>query len=660
MLLIGLYLASSFFVAWRIAAFAGERNLPPLLSALLGLALIGFSGAMLPALCGFFSPQTVFSSTLFLKAGVFFFLKKTYRVSPKSATEGSEGLPKAESNSAFKFLSNPPFSKGKNVLKIPLLFWGFLLVALPLWLHFGFLVELLMNPEVRLPWDAYIYHLPAIVETFQNKTLFTLENPYQSYALAYEFFGALPVLLTKDPRFLFFANEFSVLLCACAIFELTYWLSGELIHGKNRLLYRRTAAGVAVVLWLFLFKSKLNTLGKNDIFLTGLLLSALVYLLYSLRLKKLRTLAILLSGAAAGLALSTKPTALGYVFGTSVLWLLCLFFFKKGLNFRGFVLWLGACLFFGSPFYLRNLIMLGSISDPALNTAFDSALLFNLFNPDLYRLHTRSLLTLFGLGLLLLSLFQGISKLRSAKPCFMVFALFFGMAAAAFGITPFVLYGSDVGSAEWQIRLGMPFFVCLAVFFGIYAALFYARLSRKGLLLFFEKGFLSDISFRKKAVGSGLAFFILLTFALVLQLRPLAALPFYDRYADGKTDVFEWAYSRKTPLRIYALDLLPYALYGKHWQHKVFYENSSIFNDEGVCRLEAVSKNFKPDILLYGKDWLSPDKPLIPPSFLEKTNTLKLSKKRKNYLKYEFENTGGKPACEKKTEEPRMNRSLFP
>jgi len=77
----------------------------------------------------------------------------------------------------------------------------------------------------------------------------------------------------------------------------------------------------------------------------------------------------------------------------------------------------------------------------------------------------------------------------------------------------------------------------------------------------------------------------------------------------------------EAPLRIYSAGLRPYGLYGKHWQHQLFYDlHSAELNDlaYGKARLASVVQYFDPQVILISTDPLqtmsattTPNKPAI-------------------------------------------------
>jgi hypothetical protein len=156
-------------------------------------------------------------------------------------------------------------------------------------------------------------------------------------------------------------------------------------------------------------------------------------------------------------------------------------------------------------------------------------------------------------------------------------------------ITPFMIQ-----NGAWELRLAAPLLLSTAIIWsmtierGCTVAEHYFSKRRR----FYLAG----------AISIGLMIFLALTW----QTQRSAPLPGYDQVgALPKTGVYRWAWEQEVPLRIYSAGLRPYGLYGKHWQHQLFYDlHSAELNDlaYGKARLASVVQYFDPQVIFISTD----------------------------------------------------------
>ena len=79
-------------------------------------------------------------------------------------------------------------------------------------------------------------------------------------------------------------------------------------------------------------------------------------------------------------------------------------------------------------------------------------------------------------------------------------------------------------------------------------------------------------------------------------------LPGYEQIGTNyQTGVYAWVQSQASPIRIYAVGLRPYGLYGKNWKNRIFYDlsNETISPAEvGTKRIIGVILQFRPELIL--------------------------------------------------------------
>lgn len=474
----------------------------------------------------------------------------------------------------------------------------------------------IFDPQRALPMDVVSCHLPALVEFVQTKSLWTMKGPFSSYGFAYELVGGLPALFFRNHAGLPLAHLVSVVFLLSAMTVLA-----------SQHMRASPAAGSRVAMyilswgaWAALFRDELQELGKNDIFQAACLLTALGFAVEALAVERnaerpgRRFILLLFSATCLGLAIATKATALAYVPLFVAAWAIALLRRDSSTPSSRMrtTLRLGACLavlgLFGGFFLLRNLMTYGDISDPALGFAWDLSLVANLRNPALYAPRPGALVFLASLlGLPVLAyIWLGGRRTRERDIFYGMSVAFWIVGLCAFSITPHGVFRAGRTYAVWRLRLGMPLFAFACVIGARGAGHLAERLRGSGALL---SRILLPVGFLAAALAAP-AFW---------RLSPMDGLPGYERiYELPQTDIYRWVQAIQEPQRIYAAGLRPYGLYGRRWQHTLFYDlYSTVLEPErgGRERLAAVIAQFRPDLILISVDpnSFTPrfDKPLV-------------------------------------------------
>ena len=502
-------------------------------------------------------------------------------------------------------------------LQLALVILGLILCA-PLTHHLKELPWQLSQTNGILGWDVVSYHLPALIEFAQNQSLWSMQGPYQSYGFGFELIAA------------FFSKPFyahwgwilghwlSIAIIAFAIFSINQTLT----HSSN--LASRFRILTISILALGMFSTMdfgaLGAIGKNDLFMAAMVISSLALLMTSMRSdaslgtasiesQRLRSKwALGLACLCAGLALATKPSALGFALFiplaiSATTWLRTQSWqmaFRDGLIS-------GALVYVIGGFWLtRNLVIFHALS-PVLDGGWRHSVLSNLTNPDLYRLRLPTIYI--GLALLAfpLSVLLGLRKHDLVKPlnAWWLLVAFHLFAIITLLITPFMIqHGS------WELRLAAPLLLSTAL---IWSAAIEQACSFVGHYLPENRRF--------TLVGV-MSIGLITILALTWQTQRTAPLSGYDQVgALPKTGVYRWVWGQEAPMRIYSAGLRPYGLYGKHWQHALFYDlHSAELNDlaYGKARLASVVQYFDPQVILISTDPLqsmsattTPSKPAI-------------------------------------------------
>lgn len=498
-------------------------------------------------------------------------------------------------------------------LELTLIFFG-LILCTPLLQQLKELPWQLSNPNNILGWDVVSYHLPALIEFIQYQSLWSMQGPYQSYSFGFELIAS------------FFSKPFyahwgwilwhwlSIGLIALAILS----ISQTLAHRHNSLVRFRAITISILALGIFstMDHGVLGAIGKNDVFMAAMVLCSLALLLtptsadigaqkISLTAQDLRNRwALGLSCLCAGLAIATKPSALGFAlftpFAIGVLsylqtrgWQIAL---KNGLISFMLVYVIGG-------FWLtRNFLIFHTLS-PILEGGWRQSVLADLTNPDLYRLRFSTIyigLSCLAFPLSVILAWRKPAWIKQFNPLWLLVA-FHLCALLTLLITPFMIQHGG-----WELRLATPLLLSTAIIWSIaieHSCWFVKNYfnKRQGLYLV-----------------SICCIVLLVVVAFTWQNQRSASLPGYDQVGSlPKTGVYQWAWEQDAPLRIYSAGLRPYGLYGKHWQHRLFYDLHSAELDDlayAKGRLASVIAFFDPQVILISTDPLQTVSPTQTPT----------------------------------------------
>ena len=244
---------------------------------------------------------------------------------------------------------------------------------------------------------------------------------------------------------------------------------------------------------------------------------------------------------------------------------------------------------------------------PVLDGGWKHSVLSNFSNPDLYRLRLPTIY----IGLALLALPMSVilalkeHKFKTPSKAYLLLAAFQVCAIITLFITPFMIQ-----HGTWELRLAAPLLIS--------TALIWSAAIEEGCS--FVEHFVPK--HRRFILGGLISISLITILALAWQTQRSAPLPGYDQVgALPKTGIYQWAWEQEAPLRIYSAGLRPYGLYGKHWQHQLFYDlHSAELNDVdyGKARLASVVQYFGPQVIIIATDPLqsmsattAPSKPAI-------------------------------------------------
>jgi len=502
-------------------------------------------------------------------------------------------------------------------LQLALVILGLILCA-PLLHHLKELPWQLSQPNGILGWDVVSYHLPALIEFVQHQSLWSLQGPYQSYGFGFELIAA------------FFSKPFyahwgwvlghwlSIAIIALAIFS----INQTLVYASDSASRFRAIAISVLALGMFstMDHGALGAIGKNDLFMVAMVISSLALLMTSMRSdaslgatsldgQQLRSKwALGLACLCAGLALATKPSALGFALFVPIVigamswqcshsWQTA---FRDGLISSALVYVIGG-------FWLtRNLVIFQTLS-PVLDGGWRHSVLSNLTNPEIYRLRLSTIYIGLALLALPLSMVLALRERALEKPlnAWWVLVAFHLCAIITLLITPFMIQ-----NGAWELRLAAPLLLSTALIWSV-------AIERGCTVV--EQHLPEHRRFTLVGVISiGLITIVALTW----QTQHSAPLPGYDQVGTlPKTGVYRWAWEQEAPLRIYSAGLRPYGLYGKHWQHALFYDLHSAELNElayGKARLASVVQYFDPQVIFISTDPLqsmsattTPSKPAL-------------------------------------------------
>jgi len=266
-----------------------------------------------------------------------------------------------------------------------LLIIGLLVLPLVLWPYSG------INHD--LTWDAGLYHLPKAAEMVVSHSTWDLTIDYGEYPWGYESLIAFSFLLSNDGMLIGVSHALILLLFAVSFF----FLAARFTRLPRGLLFFIIAAiicsydivrGFDSNPW-WIFRILAFTIGKNDFYLSALILTFLVFSpLRNLISKKDYSLpGIAIIGA---LIIGTKPN--GALIVGSVLLIIFAFevkgVFNSEVSIRSLVArWLGVILVLltGLLWAIRNIVLTGHLFSQNALEIQKWSILNNITNPYFYR-----------------------------------------------------------------------------------------------------------------------------------------------------------------------------------------------------------------------------------------------------------------------------------
>lgn len=632
---------------WQVGRCAARLRLPPVVGPCVAGGLLLYLAALLPGMLGAYAPMPVALALAGISAITFLLLIPFTR---KERGDVATVLALAEQQQR----RGSGFWTGPWTPATVVLLLAALVVGAPILEFAGDIGEHVRDPGVRLHFDAVTYSMPAIVEYYQHRTLWHLGGPFASYSHGFELIYSYPMLFFHGGVWSIVLGTAYAILFLVAAIALLGRVIGRAVRGPagpsfdplNIVL----VSAVAVAAWVWCFGRTPYDYGKNDAFLCAALIGALAMLLQAntddadlseTDNRRRRGLLLVLATASLGLAVATKPTALIYLPLFAVLGMFTgrrpggqsTGVAERRVRFgRGVVIALGAAAI-GGFWYVRNFIALGHITDPANTRGFKVSIAGRLSDPMLYTLHRDSILTMGAIGSIVLlagmawwwrrrRIVEGPGSVAIAG--LIAFQL---TAAVALAITPYVLFREF----SWFIRLGMPLYAASGVAIAVMAAQV-AALRRWNTPI---TGVLVTLA--------TLAGFAYLPWHARKHSKP--GLPGFETVQGlPRTGAYEWVRQLKRPHRIYSAGLRPYGLFGKDWQHEVFYDSHSNilsgvppldkhglppesnrpFGDsyqqlvatgtpQGRARMMAVMRDFNPEIIVVAVDPHDDRQPFAPP-----------------------------------------------
>lgn len=562
-------------VSIRLFQFFKSVGLPQFLSAGIVCFTLIYLSALLPGALGLLSTTNSYVLFLLLAACVLYWL----RITPLSRAHGGVNLP-LQSNLC-----------AQSSLDWFLIIFGVIFCA-PLLVYLKGLPFALIEPNPVLGWDVVSYHLPGVIEFYQNKTLWSLSGPYQSYSFGYELIGNYFSQDFYTSWGLMLAHVMTLVLVISVIVSTVKIISQPSKVGNTSWL---TPSILAIGLWNTLAINSFSAVGKNDVFMGTTVLAALAFLLILSKdasASKPKThLLILLIGFSLGLSISTKPSAIAFVpyFWVATIW--GLLQQKRGLK-DALVLassLIVIALLIGGFWLTRNLLIFGRLS-PVLDSGWQSSILANVMNGDMYRalIHYPAFLLASTAWIPAFLMALRLNKDRNRRFAWCLIGSFHLIACLVFVITPFAYQGGG-----FEIRLGMPLLLAAAIIYGSIIPLVIQRLLAIRYL---------------KWVTGALILILMLTIPLYWSTKKQSNLFGYDQVFLPpepqqvlRTNVYTWVQGLNESQRIYSAGLRPYGLFGRYWGNTLFYDlHSSTLVDgpDGKKRIAAVVDQFGPDLIL--------------------------------------------------------------
>ena len=482
---------------------------------------------------------------------------------------------------------------GFNKIDLLIFVVGIILCG-PFFLYIKDIPLKLFEPNAILGWDIVSYHLPAWIEFYQNHSLWSTLGPYQSYSFAFELIGMFlsqgfhahwGLLIAHLVTLALLVGSISLVCKGIAQSNSGYSL-GHLI----------SIVVFALGIWSLTATQSYGAVGKNDLFMAACIFSTLGFSMSWIQAKHFdfpgKNLLLLLVGICLGLGIATKPSALIFIGYFPLLVGVSDYSqqgsIKKALFSALLIFILAFCM--GGFWTVRNLILFSEFS-PALNSwGFQSIILNNLANTLLYQINTKSILTLMALFACMpcIGMLWVAGRTHQIRTNWWTLFSFHCITIAAFLTTPFMFQ-----KGQFELRLATPLFLSAAVIYAFtinyLATNLVGRIIRINTRI--NRLFLSL---------SGLIF--LVAIAIGWNTHTILGLPGYEQIGTNyQTGVYAWVQSQASPIRIYAVGLRPYGLYGKNWKNRIFYDlsNETISPAEvGTKRIIGVILQFRPELIL--------------------------------------------------------------
>jgi hypothetical protein len=422
-----------------------------------------------------------------------------------------------------------------------------------------------------------------------------MQGPYQSYGYAFE----LIATFFSKPFYahwgLVLGHWLGLILIILAIQSIARTLGNRLTSNSSFSSIPITL--LTVGLFSTMVMRSLGEIGKNDLFMGAMVLSTLALLIsvpsaiHSMRGKT----AWVMASLSAGLALATKPSALGYALFIPVA--ISFLSYQSSRHWRSALRWgvFSTILIYviGGFWLTRNFLIFDTLS-PVLEGGWRFSVFANLANSDLYRPRYQTLYVLLSLMALPVGYaFALLSPLAKATPNpWWLLLAFHTCAMITLLVTPFMFQRGG-----WELRLAIPLIVSTAL---IWSVLIY-----QGSAYINKVASVLSARFIRNLVGI-LIISAISIMAMLWQVQRTAPLAGYDQLGLlPKTEIYQWVWEHDGPLRIYAAGLRPYGLYGKHWQHRLFYDLHSAELGDGEsakARLASIVLTFHPDVILIASD----------------------------------------------------------
>ena len=576
LILLALVLLLLIFVWSRSWKLCDQFRVEPFLgSSFLSIGLIYLS-SLGPGILGVLSPF-ISQVSFFILGGLFLFVTKQYvsrELVPPSPREPKERTTLFNAIDLFIFVTG-------------------IILCSPFFLYIKDIPLKLFDPNITLGWDVVSYHLPAWIEFYQKQSLWSVLGPYQSYSFAFELIG------------MFFSQGFHVHwglliahIIALALIVGSITLVCKAIfksNSRNSLGRLLSISVLAIGIWSITATQSYGVVGKNDLFMAACIFSALGFSMRLIQTNNLhsasKNLYLIVIGICVGLGIATKPSALLFLGYFPLLIGVSSYFqhrsIKKAL-FAGLLIFMLAFLM-GGFWTLRNLILFGELSPVLTSWGLHTSVLANLNNALLYQINSKSIFVFMALFACVPNLVMLWIAARSQQiyTCWWVVFNFHCIAMITFLITPFMFQ-----KGQFELRLAAPLFLSASV---LYAFSIIKIATDLG-------GLIKTVGARIRRLFLG--FMILIFFmaiAVAWNINSIG-LPGYEKIgAQYQTGVYAWIQGQESPLRIFAVGLRPYGLYGKNWNNTVFYDlsNETISPvEEGKKRIVSIVLQFRPELIL--------------------------------------------------------------